>query len=250
MVTTVLLLTGIALSLIVAGFGYCHGSLQGKGVFGPGVIMAVGLLALASVACSQLPDSLKADRQVADEAAACLQAGYGEEFAVLFPNGKDGIADTLVQTSSREQLVTYRDQKCGKGVEDPASLVSDSGSGLENPFRGSNPGCTSCSNIQEMMDEYDANPLRAERNYKGRTIVVGGKIKTIEEDFAVPPRPLVRLRNDVSLLFSWEGDHSWLLEKNVGDSIEAQCLVEGFRGPASLGPTGTPRLSECGRVPE
>ena len=247
--TGLLWMTAIALALAVAGIGYRVSKVVGKAVFAVGVVAALGLIVLVSTACDVLPDSAKSERQIAGEAAACLQAGYGEEFAVLFPNGKDGIADTLVQTSSREQLVTYRDQKCGKGVEDPASVVSDSGSGLENPFRGSNSGCTGCSNIQKIMDEYDANPLRAERNYKGRTMVVGGKIKTIEEDFAVPPRPLVRLRNDVSLLFSWEGDHSWLLEKNIGDSIEAQCLVEGFWGPYRLG-SGTPRLAECGQVPE
>ena len=214
--TGLLRMTGIAFALAVAGIGFRVGKLVGKAMFAVGVVAAVGLIALASISCSALPDSAKSERQIADEAATCLQAGYGEEFAFLFPNGKDGIAGTLVQTSSREQLVTYRDQKCGKGVEDPPSIVSDSGSGMGNTSRRSSSGCTGCSNIQEMMDEYDANPLRAERNYKGRTMVVGGKIKTIEEDFAVPPRPLVRLRNDVSLPFSWEGDHSWLLERTLG----------------------------------
>ena len=240
MITTVLLLASMALSLMVAGVGYRVGQVKGRALLG--VTTAAGFIVLASVTCSALPDSAKSERQIADEAAACLQAGYGEEFAILFPNGKDGIADTLVQTSSREQLVTYRDQKCGKGIEDPASVVSDSGSGLENPLRSSNSGCTGCSSIQEMMDEYDANPLRAESRYKGRTMVVGGKIQSISGGIGAPL--LVRLKNDTVLDFDKKQDTGWLLAKNIGDDIEAQCRVVGFHWK------GHPNLSDCGQVPE
>ena len=168
-------MTAIALALAVAGIGYRVSKVVGKALFAVGVVTAVGLLVLASVACSALPDLAKSERQIADEAATCLQAGYGEEFAVLFPNGKDGIAGTLVQTSSREQLVTYRDQKCGKGIEDPAERserlqVRD----WRILLRGSNSGCTGCSSIQEMMDEYEANPLRAERNVIRGSTIDGG----------------------------------------------------------------------------
>ena len=48
MVTAVTLLTGAALSLIVAGLGYRQGSFKGKDVFGLGVVVAVGLLVLVT----------------------------------------------------------------------------------------------------------------------------------------------------------------------------------------------------------
>ena len=49
MVTAVLLLTGVALSLIIAGISYSHSGKPGKAVFGLGVVVAVGFLCLASV---------------------------------------------------------------------------------------------------------------------------------------------------------------------------------------------------------
>ena len=55
MVTAVLQLTGMALSLIVAGFGYCHGSHKGKAVFGLGVVVAVGLLVLVTAVYTSQP---------------------------------------------------------------------------------------------------------------------------------------------------------------------------------------------------
>ena len=35
-------------------------------------------------------------------------------FAVLFLGGKDDTAEMLVQTSTKEQLIVYRDKECGK----------------------------------------------------------------------------------------------------------------------------------------
>ena len=46
-------MTGIALVFAIAAFAYRQGSLKGKGVFGLGVVVAVGPLVLAAVSCSE-----------------------------------------------------------------------------------------------------------------------------------------------------------------------------------------------------
>ena len=107
-------MTGITLALVIAALAYRHGSLKGKGVFGLGVITAVGLLVLAAVACSALPDSVKSERQIATEAVECLQAGY-EGFVVDLLGGKDALIAEAVRESTKEQLIRERDQVCGKG---------------------------------------------------------------------------------------------------------------------------------------
>ena len=47
--TGFLWMTGIALALVIAALAYRQGSLKGKGIFGLGVLAAVGLLVLAVV---------------------------------------------------------------------------------------------------------------------------------------------------------------------------------------------------------
>ena len=169
-------MTGIALALVVAALRL--GSLKGKGIFVVGVVAAVGLLVLASMACSHLPDSATPERQ-------------------------------------------------GTAAASP-SVKSD-------PGRGS-------ANIKEMMIEYQANSLRAEKNYRGRTVRMGGKIQSISGGIGAPL--LARLENDVVLDFDEKASSSWLLAKNAGDDIEAQCRVIGFHWK------GYPKLSDCGQVPE
>ena len=115
MVTAVLLCTGVALSLIVAGISYNHGGKPGKAVFGMGVVVAVGLIALASMACSALPDSAKSERQIATEAVECLQAGFGGEFAVDLLGGKDAVIEEALRESTKEQLLQERDKACREG---------------------------------------------------------------------------------------------------------------------------------------
>ena len=171
-------MAGIALVLAVAAFGYRQGNLKGKGVFGLGVVTAVGLLVMATVSCSALPDSARSEQQNATEAS-------------------------------------------------PSTKSASS--------RGSD-------NIRAMLKEYEANSLRAEKQYRGRTVVVGGKIRSISGGIGAPL--LARLENDVVLDFDKKESSSWLLAQNVGDDIEAQCRVTGFHWK------GHPYLSDCGQVPE
>ena len=193
--TGLLWMTGIA--LVVARVGYRVGQAKGKVVFAAGVVVAVGLIALTSVACSALPDSAKSEQNSATEAS---------------PSPK-----------------------------------SDSS-------RGS-------TNIREMLKEYEVNPLRAEHLYEGRTMVVGGKITAIEEymvggsvvilegeDPNKGHLPRVQLESGVFLPFASNEARSWLFEKNVGDTIEAQCFVERFESSGSR--EGLPILSECKQAAE
>ena len=115
MVTAVLLRTGVALSLIVAGISYNHGGKPGKAVFGLGVVAAVGLIVLLTTACNALPDSAKSERQIATEAVECLQAGIGGEFAVYLLGGKDAVVEEAVRESTKEQLIQERYKACGEG---------------------------------------------------------------------------------------------------------------------------------------
>ena len=230
-------MTAIALALIMAGVGYRIGHAPGRTIFVLGIVSAGGLIALASTACES--DADKSDWKIADEAAACANPGSNvrnvEALMRIYP--------------SRERLVRYRDEVC-EAAEEPPSKKSASRSG-GGGFLGFGSSCGGCSNVDEMRKAYEANPIRAESQYRGRTMVVGGKIESIGRDFAVPPRPLVRLKNDVALEFAWEGDHSWLLEYNTGDTIQAECKIERFTGPYTLGrEVGIPIVGECRQVSE
>ena len=129
----------------------------------------------------------------------------------------------------------------------PSTTKGDSGQGA--------------SNVQKMLQEYKANPLRAEHLYEGETMVVGGQITAIEEDFVAgsvtilpgddPNKghlPRVWLQSKVSLLFASNDARSWLIERNVGDSIEAECYFRRYSGTGSM--EGPLALIECQQVPE
>ena len=193
MLTNVLLMSGIALALILAGVGYAWRRSLGKAMFVLGVSAAVGLLVLAATGCGELPSS----------------------------------------TVSKEQNA--------KPTSPSAKVASSEG----------------VTNTQQMLQEYKANSLRAEHHYEGKTVVVGGKIRAIEEysvrgsgvilpgdDPNKGQLPRVRLEGGVTLSFASNDARDWLIEKNVGDPIEAECYVNRFDH------NGLPILSECGAVPE
>ena len=115
--------------------------------------------------------------------------------------------------------------------------------------------------IQKMLKEYKANPLRAEYLYEGETVVVGGEITAIKEDMVgnsvtILPGddpnkgylPRVWLKSGVSLLFASNDARSWLIEKDSGDSIEAECHFRRYSGTGSM--DGPLALIECQQVPE
>ena len=113
---------------------------------------------------------------------------------------------------------------------------------------GNNPDCQDCITIGEIIEDYQANSIRAERLHVGKRYNIAGKIESITEDWAVPPRPLVRVKSGGkrgSLTFSWDGDHEWLLEYSKGDYILANCRVTGLLTLAIGVERGTPDLEEC-----
>ena len=103
-------------------------------------------------------------------------------------------------------------------------LVEDSVSSSS----GKPSGCPECVGIEEIIKEYEANPIRAEQTYAGNRYNVGGKIERIGKDSAAPPRYMVYIGSNHSMTFAWGERHSWLFELSKGDRIEANCLVTGF----------------------
>ena len=125
--------------------------------------------------------------------------------------------------------------------------------------------CPECIALKTMVQEYDANRLRAESKYPGRRFDVTGKIADIGEDRR--NRPLIEVEvgvkaRDFSLVTAeeyeyqvttvmpFEGWSDWIIEKSKGDSVEANCLVTGFKEVWSLTDKTywVPRLDECRRV--
>ena len=63
-----------------------------------------------------MPDQAKTDRQIADEVVECMLE-KGEGFGIAFMGGKDGVAEFLEQSSTRQQLITARDEECQESGE-------------------------------------------------------------------------------------------------------------------------------------
>ena len=107
---------------------------------------------------------------------------------------------------------------------------------------GKSSGCPDCIGIQEMMKEYEANPIRAEQTYVGNRYNVSGKIDGIREGgFYTAYR--VSLDSGNALGFADGEQHDWLLQKSKGDRIDANCLVYRF-----IPVFGTPQLMQCRAV--
>ena len=79
------------------------------------VLILIAIL-VCSAACSALPDQAKTDRQIADEVVECMLE-KGEGFGIAFMGGKDGVAEFLEQSSTRQQLITARDEECQESGE-------------------------------------------------------------------------------------------------------------------------------------
>ncbi len=125
--------------------------------------------------------------------------------------------------------------------------------------------CPECIALKTMVQEYDANRLRAESKYPGRRFDVAGKIVDIREgrrnlalievEVGVKARDLTLFTEEefeyqVTTVMPFKEWSDWIIEKSTGDSVEANCLVKGFKKVWSLpGKTyGVPRLDECRRV--
>ena len=60
-----------------------------------------------------------------------------------------------------------------------------------------------------------------------------GTVDSVDNDYSVPPKPLVRIKSGgstIALRFDWGGDHSWITALSKGDRVRANCVV------SSLGP--------------
>ncbi len=114
----------------------------------------------------------------------------------------------------------------------------------------SSSNCAGCQNVREIQDAYASNPIRAESEYVGKRIRIGGKAETIDGKgiyahiglgnqseirlvawghHPIPPPPEVHE--------AWEG---WVATHDIGDVVEAECEIDGIieplgsRGPAMV----------------
>ena len=114
--------------------------------------------------------------------------------------------------------------------------------------------------IQQILQDYETNSLRAEDVYVGQTMLVGGEIKAFDEYWlgrgvTIQPGddpnkgtlPQVWLEHKVSLIFASNDARTWLHKMSVGDQIAVQCLFGGFNPHSMEGPL---KLTECRQVPE
>ena len=76
-------------------------------------LLWMAAIALASTACSALPDSAKSERQIANEIVEC-QLEQGGGLGIAFMGGKESVADLYAQSATKEQLIQERDKECGK----------------------------------------------------------------------------------------------------------------------------------------
>ena len=79
------------------------------------VLILIAIL-VCSAGCSALPDQTKTDRQMADEIVECMME-KGDGFGIAFMGGKDGVAEFLEQSSTRQQLITAREEECQTSKE-------------------------------------------------------------------------------------------------------------------------------------
>ena len=227
--TGLLWMTAIAIALAVAAVGYRVGRGPGRTVFVLSVVAAVGLIVLASVACDS--DAGKSNWDIAREAAACVDPDYENELVIALRRNNP----------TREGIIAFRDERCAL-VKERSSDESPSRSGGSGFLGFGGSSCEGCANVEAMKKEYEANSLRAENQYRGRTIVVGGKVKSISGGIGAPL--LARLENGVVLDFVKKESAGWLMQQNIGDTIEAECRVVLFWWD------GTPTLDDCRPVPE
>ncbi len=75
-----------------------------------------GLIGLALLGCSALPDDAKTDRMIAEELYECQlenDPNFGTG-AMLLGASKSAILTLYVDFSTRDQLIAERDKECGK----------------------------------------------------------------------------------------------------------------------------------------
>ena len=110
--------------------------------------------------------------------------------------------------------------------------------------------CPHCILVQDVMEEFKANPLRANRTYRDTRHTVGGVIEDIGGGNAAigfERGPVVTFTNGVRVTLAWDEAREWgqkwdwLMENNIGDSIRVDCRINMLDGNES----GMPNVVDC-----
>ena len=77
--------------------------------------------------------------------------------------------------------------------------------------------------LKAMLDELDANAMRAEQKYQGKLIEITGKIKSFDSDgkyISIVPCDAPKISLDFAMCYLTDPTHkAFLLEKSVGDVV-------------------------------
>lgn len=86
--------------------------------------------------------------------------------------------------------------------------------------------------LQDMLDELEANALRAEEKYQDKHIEITGKISGFDSDGSyitiVPIDASVKSLNEVQCFLKDPAHKTFLLEKNVGDVVTIKGMVSSI----------------------
>ena len=111
--------------------------------------------------------------------------------------------------------------------------------------------CEDCVTVRQLAKEYEANSLRARQEYVGKRHDFSGTVENVENDYAVPPRPLIRMKSGgvrLVVRFDWGDDHSWVTDLNKGDQIMVNCVITNLRPTPFQNNKVIPFLDKCTRV--
>ena len=154
-------------------------------------------------------------------------------------------------------LIVMASTACATPADTASSDRPDPTAATPSAKEGSGQGA---AQIQQILQDYETNSLRAEDVYVGQTMLVGGEIKAFDEYWlgrgvTIQPGddpnkgtlPQVWLENKVSLIFASNDARTWIHKMNVVDRIAVQCLFGGYNPHSMEGPL---MLTECRQVPE
>lgn len=91
-----------------------------------------------------------------------------------------------------------------------------------------------------LWKDYNANEVRADDQYKGRSLIISGKVQSIDKDFL--DNVIVRLRSPNQFMATHanfaEEERERVARLSKGDSILVNCVVDGLL-------LGSPVLRNC-----
>lgn len=127
------------------------------------------------------------------------------------------------------------------------SLSSSSGAS------GSTTACPDCVSVADIIEDYEANAMRAQQDYVGKRYNFNGRVESIEDSGMVPmpgnPKvPKVHVKSGgkpITFWFEFGTDTAWVLEHGKGDTIVANCRIRSLEPFGVLMEQGTPSLEDC-----